>query len=599
MSVAELVADWLAKVGIDQVFSVTGGGSMFLNQAFGNHPNLNCTYMHHEQACAMAAEGYARITGKPAVVLVTTGPGAINALNGVFGAYTDSIPMIVISGQVKRETCLSFYERTGLRQLGDQEGPIIEMASPVCKTAKMIETAKQIEDDLPEVYSVSVSGRPGPVWMDIPLDIQNSQTKAVIPPCPMESIERFIPSEDCIEKIVRRLLQSNRPLILSGTGVRLSEAEIALLEFVEKFSLPVATGWTHDVISSDHPLFVGRPGTIGTRPGNICLQNADFILVLGSRLNIRQVSYSWDTFGKDAWVVQVDIDLAELKKPTYTADLSVHADVGEFLKSLEKSLASCRLPDFSVWIEWCRKINSDFDVITEHRHPNENLINPYLAVHQIIECLDDDSVIVCGNASACIIPFQVGRIKLGQRMFSNSGAASMGYDLPAAIGASLADPDRKVVCFAGDGSLQMNIQEFQTLVALRLNIIVVIINNGGYLSIRQTHENFFQKVIGADPDTGVNFPDFIKVADAYGIPGVVLFTPKDLEGIQALFSLTGPLVIDLRVDPTQEFSPRLRSRVDDLGVFQTPELDDMYPFIPREDLERLRHEAYKIESVKT
>ena len=351
-NVAEQIADWLVAQGIEQVFTVTGGGSMFLNQSLGAHAGLRCTFMHHEQACAMAAEGYARIAGKPAVVMLTTGPGSINAFNGVYGAFTDSIPMIVISGQVKRETCLSFHALPGLRQLGDQEGPTVAMASAICKSATLIRDARDVESVLPDAFALATSGRPGPVWLDIPLDIQSSKEELHIGEPTFTGKQESPELESACLEIIRRLQSAQRPLILGGTGIRLADATHSLRQLVEDAGIPLATAWTHDLIASDHPLFAGRPGTIGTRAGNFCLQNADLVLVIGSRLNIRQTSYNWDCFGKNAWVVQVDVDGAELSKPGVQADLRVQADAQVFITTMRRLLTQHVLPTFPAWAAW-------------------------------------------------------------------------------------------------------------------------------------------------------------------------------------------------------------------------------------------------------
>jgi acetolactate synthase-1/2/3 large subunit len=591
MRIAERIADWLARHGADQVFSVTGGGSMFLNQAFGNHPNILSCYMHHEQACAMAAEGYARISNKPAVVVLTTGPGSINALNGVFGAYTDSIPMIVISGQVKTETCLSFYDDLDLRQLGDQEGPTIEMVRPVCKYARIIRSPQDVAVALPEAFKLAISGRPGPVWLDIPLDIQSSTEEIHIPD--IDLAPKIKVDQALIENanlVLKKLKNAKRPIILGGTGIRLAKAEAKLLALVEKTGIPLATAWTHDLIASDHPLFAGRPGTIGTRAGNFCLQNADFVLVIGSRLNIRQTSYNWATFAKNAFVVHVDIDPTELKKPTYKADLSFVGDASDFIDCINEGLIKNTLPEYSLWASWCHEIVVKYDVKNEHRQIDPNVLNPYLVVDRVFNVMRNDDVVVCGNASACILPFQIGKLQSKQRMFSNSGSASMGHDLPAAIGAASAS-NQRVICFAGDGSLQMNIQELQTLKTRNLNLIIVVLNNAGYLSIWQTHENFFGKVIGATTASGVDFPDFTAVAKAYGINAKTISNVSELKDMDLLLNNDGPLLLNIIVDPRQEFVPRIKSRIDENGKFVTPELDDMHPFLDITELDAVRNSA--------
>lgn len=597
MRVSEQIADWLVRHGIEQVFAVTGGGAMFLNQALGSHPGLRCHFMHHEQACAMAAEGYARIAGKPAVVMLTTGPGAINAFNGVFGAYTDSIPMLVISGQVKRETCLSFHDLPHLRQLGDQEGPTVAMAQAICKMARVIQSPDDLARVLPEAWAAATRGRPGPVWLDIPLDVQSAEATAPIPDglTPPKPPEQALLAQACA-RIAERLRAAHRPLILGGTGVRLAGAVDALRELAERHGIPIATAWTHDLIESDHPLFAGRPGTIGTRAGNFCLQSADVVVVIGSRLNIRQTSYNWDRFGQDAWIAQVDIDEAELTKPGVQADEKVVADAGLFLHALGTRLSHTPLPNYAPWATWCREVGERHAVLNEHPQPPEGPINPYVAVDRIFQALRDNDVVACGNASACILPFQIGRLKRGQRLFSNSGSASMGYDLPAALGAAMADRGRRVICFAGDGSLQMNIQELQTLKTWAANVIVVVLNNAGYLSIWQTHENFFGRVIGATPNTGVQFPDFNAVAQAYGIANVRISTPADMDRLPELLSGDGPLLINLIVDPRQAFAPRIKSRVDADGRFATPDLDDMHPFLDSNELQAVRAAGQAVRS---
>lgn len=594
--ISEQIADWLIEQGIDTVFTVTGGGAMFLNQYIAGHPLFRTIFMHHEQACAMAAEGYARISGKPALVMLTTGPGAINALNGVFGAYTDSIPMLIISGQVKRETCVEFYSPSTLRQLGDQEGPTIALARNICKYARLIREPRDLEKALPEALSASMYGRPGPAWIDVPLDIQSSNEKLHFFPLAKEYHSDSTLLMHC-STLISLLLEADRPLILGGTGVRLAGVTQQLLRLIEKTGIPLATAWTHDLIASNHPLYAGRPGTIGTRAGNFCLQSADFVLVLGSRLNVRQTSYNFDSFARDAWVVQVDIDPAELLKPTIQPDLGIVADLKNFLDVFEDKLKHVTMPSWDSWATWCHSIGVRYNTISAHNQVDSKLLNPYILIDRIFNQLNDYDIIVCGNASACILPFQVGNLKPGQRMFSNSGAASMGYDLPSALGAAVAaNPGRRVICIAGDGSLQMNVQELQTLKTINANVIIIVIKNNGYLSIRQTHENFFGRVIGATPETGVDFPDFYKVALAYGIRALQVSTPEQLKEAEAWLNGDGPLLLEFVVDPKQEFNPRIKSRVDELGKFISPELDDMYPFLPKSELMEVRDSALKIRS---
>jgi acetolactate synthase-1/2/3 large subunit len=592
--ISEQIADWLVKQNVTQCFTVTGGGSMFLNVDIGSNTKINTVFMHHEQACAMAAEGYARITNKPALVLTTTGPGAINALNGVYGAFTDSIPMLVISGQVKSDTCMDFVPHflLNLRQLGDQEGPTVELAKKVTKYSILIKKPKDLEIELPKALSIAISGRPGPVWLDIPIDIQNSTEQLIFRPLDLNIPDNRLEEE--LDIIIEKLQNSNKPLILAGTGVRLSGAIDSLKKLVEKYNIPVATAWTHDLIESDHPLFVGRPGTIGTRAGNFCLQAADLVIVIGSRLNIRQTGYNFKDFAKNAFIVQVDIDISELTKKTTRIDNKVISDAKLFIDKLNLKLQETTLPSYDHWIKWCKEVNEKFDIGKEHTQQSTKDLNPYIAVKTIFDYLKDDDVIVCGNASACIIPFQIGKLKKQNRMFSNSGSASMGYDLPAALGAACATSSR-IICFAGDGSIMMNLQELQTLKTLQKNVIIFLINNSGYLSIKQTHENFFGKIIGATPQTGVEFPNFELLSQSFGIKYFEI-DMYNLQTIKEILNNSGPILVNLIVDPAQGFAPRMKAKLDQNGKFLPLQLDDMFPYIDEQLLTNIRNSALNITS---
>jgi acetolactate synthase-1/2/3 large subunit len=592
--ISEQIADWLIQNNVTQCFTVTGGGSMFLNVDIGSNEKINTVFMHHEQACAMAAEGYARITNKPAIVLTTTGPGAINALNGVYGAFTDSIPMLVISGQVKSDTCMDFVPNflLNLRQLGDQEGPTVALAKKLTKYSILIRKPTDLEIELPKALSMAISGRPGPVWLDIPIDIQNSTEQLMF-----RSLDVNVPDNRLDEElnlVIEKLQKANKPLILAGTGVRLSGATDSLRKLIEQYNIPLATAWTHDIIESDHPLFVGRPGTIGTRAGNFCLQAADLIIVIGSRLNIRQTGYNFKDFAKNAYIIQVDIDISELIKKTTRIDSKVISDAKSFIDKLNLKLQQTTLPSYEQWIKWCKDVNEKFDIVKEHTQQSTKYLNPYVAVKTIFDYIKDDDVIVCGNASACILPFQIGKLKQQNRMFSNSGSASMGYDLPAALGAACATSSR-IICFAGDGSIMMNIQELQTLKTLQKNVIIFLINNNGYLSIKQTHENFFGKIIGATPQTGVQFPDFKLLSESFGLKFFQIDI-NNLKSIEDILNETGPILVNLIVDPAQGFAPRMKAKLDQNGKFLPLQLDDMFPYIDEQLLTNIRNSALNITS---
>lgn len=595
MKVSDYVSERLSYLGIDACFMVTGGGAMHLNDSLANNDKLSVTYNHHEQASAMAAEGYARIAGKPAIVCATTGPGALNTLNGVFGAYTDSVPMIVLAGQVKTETISSqdLKDKSILRQLGDQEVRSLPMVKEITKGAWQIHDPKSVTSVLDEAFDLAVSGRPGPVWVEIPVDIQGSEISAD-PYSPFVSSHGITEALDSdIKMVYERLQLAERPVILAGTGVRISNTQDSLLRIAELTRTPVVTAWTHDIFDNDHELFAGRAGSIGTRPGNFAVQNADLVLVLGSRLNIRQISYNWTAFAKRAEIIWLDIDSAELSKPFPTAQTKICTDLRSFLPKLEDFAGknAQRANTHQKWITWIREINQKFRAKWGDYKDGGSGINPYHFVISLFDKLNPRHIVVTGNATACIIPFQVGHLKQGMRLYSNSGSASMGFDLPAALGSSVAAPNRPIICLAGDGSLMMNIQELATLAGSGFDIGLVVLNNGGYLSIKQTQKNFFGRENGSSPESGVYFPDFTKVAEAFGLP--VSHASLDSsweEQINSFLEATGPRVLVADLEESQEFEPRLKSRKIGSEI-QTPELDDMFPHLSDETLNSVRLSA--------
>jgi len=586
---SDYVFGFLAGRGIRDVFLVTGGGAMHLNDSLGRESRIRYVCNHHEQACAMAAECYARVTGGLGVLNVTTGPGGVNALNGVFGAWTDSVPLLVLSGQVKRETCAAVRGLRGIRQLGDQEIDIVSMVKQITKYAVLVSDPSTIRYHLEKAYHLALSGRPGPTWLDLPVDVQSAKIEP-------EEQARYNPEEDDIAidpaelrrqcaEIVRRLREAKRPVVMAGTGVRAAHALDEFERFIRKLGIPVTTAWTHDLIATDDELFCGRPGTIGERAGNFTVQNADVLLVLGSRLNIRQVSYNWPSFAREAFKIQVDVDAAELNKPLVSPDLPVQCDLRVFLKELNRQLEGWEpSAHHRDWLSWCRERVARYPVVQNKHRRSASPLNPYYFIELLFNGLSDDDVVVCGNATACIVPYQAARLKKGQRLISNSGSASMGYDLPAAIGAAVARPSQRVICLAGDGSVQLNIQELQTLAHYNLPVKLLVLNNGGYLSIRQTQSNFFGKAVGAGPDSGVSFPDFTRVAEAYGINSTCITGIDCLPRLWDLIAAPGPAVCEVMLDAKQEFEPRLKSRQLPDGTIVSPALEDMFPFLEPEEL---------------
>lgn len=594
MKLSDLLVERLVNLGIDTAFAVTGGASMHINDSFGENSSIKVVYMHHEQACAMAAEGYARTTNRPAVVLTTAGPGAINTLNGVFGAFTDSIPMIVIAGQAKSETLRNSYDLKELRQLGDQEAQMIEMVSGITKDCFQFPkeiNGQEFLSKVDQLFNCAVSGRPGPVWLEIPVDVQALQLEILeleISKPTLIGRELIDVDQQDMNKLISMLNKSKCPVMLIGTGVRLSGVQKIAVKIAEDLGIPVMTAWTHDVIESDHPNFVGRPGTIGTRPGNFIIQQCDLLLVLGSRLNIRQISYNWDSFAKNARIIQVDVDPAELRKPFPKIELGILADLKTFTAALLQAFENNEIvPMKPEWLKWCKEVQQEFEVKSSDYEERIDAINAYHLIPHVIDAADENSIIVCGDATACIVPFQTAKIRDGMRMFSNSGSASMGFDLPAAIGASQGSTS-KIICFAGDGSVMMNLQELQTLAHLGADIKLFILDNGGYLSIKQTQENFFGRKHGSEVDSGLTFPDFTRVCEAFGLQVITLNPQSWRKQVEKSLSINGPVVLVAHLNREQEFEPRLKSRVID-GKITTPDLDDMYPHLDAQVLTRVRN----------
>ncbi len=541
----------------------------------------------------MAAEAHARVSNLPGVVCVTTGPGGINALNGVFGAWTDLIPMVVISGQVKREMMASTYPGLGMRQLGDQEVDITSLVRGITKYAAVVDSPEKARYCMERAWHEARSGSPGPVWLDVPIDVQS----AALDPHNSDGFDAPTRSDNgstddvrnAAREVTQRLMSAKRPVLMAGTGVRLAGAMDAFEAAVDKLGVPVTTSWTHDLIASDDPHFCGRQGTIGTRAGNFTVQNADLLLVVGARLTVRQVGYNWQAFAPKAFKVVVDIDEAEFRRPFVRIDLPIEADAKTFFQELVRGLDdfAYRRDRHADWLAWCRNLVDQYPPVRPDQRRDAPPINVYHFMERLFANLASNDVIVCGDATATIVPFQVAGLQRGQRLISNSGSASMGYDLPAAVGAAVARDGRRVICLAGDGSLQLNIQELQTVRHHQLSVKLFVLDNGGYLSIRSTQRNFFGATIGSGPDDGVSFPDHGAIASAYGIQSVRMTEPASLDAtITRVLKTDGPVVCHVLLDPEQEFEPRIKSRVMADGSIVSPALEDMYPFLEPAEIAR-------------
>lgn len=650
--VAQVIADFLVDKGVTDLFTVTGGGAMHLNDALGHKEGLRSIYNHHEQACAIAAEGYARYTGRIAAVCVTSGPGGTNAITGVLGAWQDSIPMFVVSGQVKRETTV-YATPVPLRQLGDQEFDITTCVGCMTKYAKLVWQPEEIMYHLEKAWYLANNGRKGPVWLDIPLDVQaavvetdeltmhfdpDMESPAEDEVCKTASdvtdtysrMENPVYDESLTAEILEKIREAKRPVIFAGTAINHAEAKEEFLQLADTLKLPVVTAWNaHDILEDDSPYDAGRPGTVGNRGGNFVVQNCDLLLVLGSRLNIRIASYNYRDFAGGAFKIIVDIDEKELKKPTVIPDMPVHANLKDVCLSLTKAVRRRQedgealeriIGDKSRWLSWCVDINKRYPACRTEFYKNDKPLNHYVFNHKLFkEYLKDGDAVGCGNGAACVVTFQSCHIKKNQRVFTNSGCAAMGYGFPAAIGMAVAresasshdmsdytprmlvaagdgadeavirDPKKpRVICIDGDGSFQMNIQELQTVVYNKLNLKIIIINNNGYHSIRQTQTNLFkgQPYVGICDGNGVSFPDLSKLAPAYGLPYYRVDSIRGMKDVMDSFlNEDGPALLEAIVDETQNFEPKLSSKVLPDGRIVSPPQDDMFPFLPKEEYE--------------
>lgn len=595
IKVAKYISEFLVTHGIKDCFMVTGGGAMHLDDALGHQEGLKCIFNHHEQACSIAAEGYTRMTGKLAAICVTSGPGGTNAITGVMGGWVDSIPMFVLSGQVKRETTIWSCPELGLRQLGDQEFDIINSVSNMTKYAVMLTNPEDVAYHLEKALYLALDGRGGPVWIDIPLDVQGAiiETDNLRHFNASTEVQWNTPkvSEEIVNTILEKIRNAKAPLILAGTGIRLGNAEEVFLKLVDKLKIPVVTAWNaNDTLAFDSAYFAGMPGTVGTRSGNFAVQNCDLLISLGCRLNIRMIGYNHFDFAKNAYRIVVDIDSKELVKPTIKPDMPINADVKQIIECLLEKEYEIQ-EKHKEWVNWCRQLVEDYPTVMETYHNSDSLINPYVFIDMLFNKLNSTDRIICGNGSACVITFQAAKIKQGQRMFTNSGCAAMGYGLPAAVGVAVADNTKRTICIDGDGSVMMNVQELATVAHNSLDVKLFLINNNGYHSIRQTQTNLFEPpYIGIDNQSGVGFPNFEKLAEAFGIKYVSIKYEAECDGLlDTVLTCEGPCICEVMVDPKQNFAPKSSSKVLPDGRIVSPSLDDMAPFLDRNEFDKIKY----------
>lgn len=596
---ADYVADFLVSHGVTDVFSVVGGGAMHLNDALGHRPGLHVTYNHHEQACAIAAEAYARLDNRIAAVCVTTGPGGTNALTGVVGGWLDSIPMFIISGQVRYDTTARYGQRFTdghpLRALGDQEYDIVRSVEPMTKYAVMVEDPSTIRHCLEKAWHLATTGRPGPVWVDIPVNYQGCYIETDDLPGydPAEDDALLPPAlgADVIQSVLDKLKKAKRPVLHAGYGIRLSGGYGAFRSVLEKLNIPVVTYWNAvDLIEDDHPLYCGRAGNMGDRPGNWAIQNADLILAVGTRISIRQVGYNWKTWARAAEVIMVDIDPAELRKHTLHVDMPLWADARDFLQKLDAATQGPVHPG-GQWLETCQGWKRDYPAVLPRQwEENGQTANVYAFVRYLSSRLPENSLTAVSNGACCVVGNQAYMIQKGSRMANNSAIASMGYGLPAAIGTCIGGGRRTTICLEGDGSIMMNLQELQTILTNRLPIKIFLINNQGYHSIRITQTNLFSEhtKVGIGPESGdLSFPDYQKLALAFGYPYFCARSNEEMKQVvdQAL-GMDGPVFCEIFTDTRQVWEPKSSTKRLADGTLVSPPLEDLAPFLPREELER-------------
>ena len=594
---ADYVADFLAARGVTDVFSVVGGGAMHLNDALGHNPRLHVTYNHHEQACAIAAEAYARLEKKIAAVCVTPGPGGTNALTGVVGGWLDSIPMFIVSGQVRYDTTARYalqYTGTPLRAMGDQEYDITKSVQYMTKFAAMLEDPKDIRYLLEKAWHLATTGRPGPVWLDIPVNFQGGyiETDELRGYDPAEDDAQLPPPVDdtTIRTILEKIKNAKRPVFHAGYGIRLSGGYAAFRSVAEKLNIPIVTYWNAvDLIEDDNPLYCGRAGNMGDRPGNWAIQNADLILAVGTRISIRQVGYNWKTWARAAEVIMVDIDQAELKKPTLHVEMPVWADAKDFLTKLDK-VATAPVNAGGEWLATCQRWKRDYPAVLPRQwEENGETANVYAFVRYLSSRLPENSLTAVSNGACCVVGNQAYVIQKGSRMANNSAIASMGYGLPAAIGTCIGGR-RQTICLEGDGSIMMNLQELQTILTNKLPIKIFLINNNGYHSIRLTQNNLFKEhcKVGIGPESGdLSFPEFEKIAKAFGYPYYSAHSNAEMkQAVDTVLALDGPAFCEIFTDTKQVWEPKSSTKRLPDGTLVSPPLEDLAPFLPREELEK-------------
>jgi len=591
VKVSDYVVDFIASQSVKHIFLISGGGNIHLIDSVGRNRKISYICNHHEQASATAAEAYSKITGNLGVSLVTTGPGGTNAITGVAGAWLDSIPTLTISGQVRTDISA---EGTKLRQLGDQELNIIDIIKPITKYAVIVKNPMEVLYHLEKATYLAKSQRPGPVWLDIPLDVQG----AFIDPSKLirfnlkearsySKVSRKI-LKSLVSKTISKLKQSQRPVLYAGNGIRLAGAADSFLKLVDLLKIPVLTSYAgYDLIYSSHPLYFGRAHAFGQRAANFIIQNSDFLLAIGARLDLRTIGFTYEAFARAAYKVMVDVDKYELSKKTLDINLPVNFDAGEFIDEMISQLMTKPLKlRISDWLTYGIRLNKKYPPLLSEFRKGNKYVNPYFFIETIGKYLKPKELIVLSDGIGPLnCSYQVLYIKPGQRVILNNGCAQMGYGLPAAIGACFASGKRRVVCFEGDGSIQLNIHELQIVKYYNLPIKLFVYSNDGYLSIRNTQKNLFGgRFVASDTKSGLSCPDILKVAKAYGLPTLRINNHKDMKRkIKKVLETKGPIVCDINSTRDLMLTPKLTTKKTPEGRFVSPPLEEMSPLLPENE----------------
>jgi acetolactate synthase I/II/III large subunit len=585
MRLSDYVIEFLVEKGIEDLFLVSGGGIMYLTDSVGLNPKVRYYCNYHEQACMVAAEGYARVRNGVGACLVTTGPGAANAISALPAAWVDSIPLLVISGTVKREIIADFDK---LRQLGPQEANTVAMARPVTKYAKSIREPETIRYELEFAFAQATSGRPGPVFLEIPVDVQG----ASIEPGKLAGYRAATivqPTKELSEQVSRVLAllrQAKRPILVCGNGIHRARAQELLRSVLEKLRVPIALPLTaKDVIEEDHPMNIGVFGTAGQRRANFAVQNSDCLLAIGAGLNVQKIGFNVEGFAPKARKIVVDIDEGQLEHQVLRPEVAVLADAADFLHEMLVQLDGSPHVGSDCWLQACSSWKTRYPLIVQDYFCDSDHVNSYVFYDRLSDILGSEDVFVTGNALDTTSYFQAYRVKRGQRTI-NSGWGAMGWCLPLALGACIGRGGRQTLCITGDGSFQFNVQELLTIGHYRLPIKVFIFNNQGYSNIRGTQESFFdRRYVGVDRGSGVGNPDYCKLASAYGFGYAYIKDNGGLDkGIRSALAISGPVLCEVNISPQQRIFPKASAFRKPDGTFESRPLEDMAPFLPREEI---------------